>query len=146
MGHGLAARRVQEGDGSVAILAVGKELAAAEEAAALLLADRGVSATVWDVRVAKPLDQAMLRDAARHRLVVTAEDGIRVGGVGSAIVAGLAELTEARMSPPVLVLGTPSEYLPHGKADRILADLGLDGPGIAAAAAKALDGAEADLD
>jgi deoxyxylulose-5-phosphate synthase len=36
------------------------------------------------------------------------------------------------------VLGTPSQYIPHGKADRILADLGLDAAGIAAAATKAL--------
>jgi len=144
VGSGLRARRVQEGDGSVAILAVGKELVAAEEAAALLLAEHGVGATVWDVRVAKPLDEAMLRDAAGHRLVVTAEDGLRVGGVGSAIAAGLAELTETRVSPPVLVLGTPSEFMAHGKADRILADLGLDGSGVAAATAKALRGADLD--
>jgi deoxyxylulose-5-phosphate synthase len=40
--------------------------------------------------------------------------------------------------PPSIVLGTPSQFIPHGKPDRILADLGLDGPGIAAAALKAL--------
>jgi deoxyxylulose-5-phosphate synthase len=36
------------------------------------------------------------------------------------------------------VLGVPAEYLPHGKPDRILAELGLDGAGIAASTAKAL--------
>ncbi|MDQ3305570.1 MAG: 1-deoxy-D-xylulose-5-phosphate synthase [Actinomycetota bacterium] len=140
VGRGRKARQVVEGDGEVAILAVGKMVAAAEEAAELLGA-QGKSATVWDVRVAKPLDPDMLADAARHALVVTAEDGIMVGGIGSQIVEGIAERTESRQSPPVLVLGVPAEYLPHGKPDRILAELGLDGPGIAAATAKALAGA-----
>jgi deoxyxylulose-5-phosphate synthase len=42
------------------------------------------------------------------------------------------------MIPPALTLGIPSAFLPHGKADRILAELGLDGPGVAAATMKAL--------
>lgn len=137
VGYGRKARRVIEGDGEVAILAVGKMVAAAEEAADLLAA-QGTLATVWDVRVAKPLDPEMLADAARHALVVTAEDGVKVGGIGSQIAEGIAERTEGRQSPPVLVLGVPGEYLPHGKPDRILAELGLDGPGMAAATAKTL--------
>ena len=137
VGRGLEARRVLEGDGEVAILAVGKMVAAAEEAAAIL-AEQGTVATVWDVRVVKPLDRVMLADAAGHRLVVTVEDGIKVGGIGSQIAEGIAELTEQRRCPPVLVLGVPTEFLAHGKPDRILAELGLDGAGISAATAKAL--------
>ena len=137
VGRGLEARRVLEGDGEVVILAVGKMVAAAEEAAAIL-AEQGIAATLWDVRVVKPLDPAMLADAAQHGLVVTVEDGIKVGGIGSQIAEGIAELTEHRRCPPVLVLGVPAEYLAQGKPDRILADLGLDGPGISAATAKAL--------
>ncbi len=137
VGRGLEARRVLEGDGEVAILAVGKMVAPAEEAAAIL-AEQGMAATVWDVRVVKPLDPAMLADAAQHGLVVTVEDGIKVGGIGSQIAEGIAELTEHRRCPPVLVLGVPGEFLPHGKPDRILAELGLDGAGISAAAVKAL--------
>ena len=38
----------------------------------------------------------------------------------------------------MLTLGVPTSYIPHGKPDRILTALGLDGPGIAAAIAKAL--------
>ena len=74
VGSGLKARKVLEGDGEVCILAVGKLVEAAESAAGLLR-EQGVSATVWDVRVAKPLDPEMLADAARHRVVLTAEDG-----------------------------------------------------------------------
>ena len=32
--------------------------------------------------------------------------------------------------PPVCVLGVPSRYIPHGKPDRILAELGLPPAGI----------------
>jgi 1-deoxy-D-xylulose-5-phosphate synthase len=142
VGSGLAARRVQTGDGSVCLLAVGKMLEAAEEAAAILSAD-GVDATVWDVRVVRPLDPAMISDAGRHDLVVTVEDGIRVGGAGSLIVDAIADLLETRRSPPVLTLGVPTSYIPHGKADVILSQLGLDAAGIAAATAKALPRADA---
>src|SRR5215218_2778591 len=137
VGTGLRARRAREGDGSLAILAVGKLLAAAEEAADALAAD-GVSATVWDVRVCKPLDQEMLADAARHRVVVTAEDGIREGGVGSAIADAVGCSGSLAGAPEVLVLGTPVEFLAHGKPDAILAQLGLDGAGIVAATRRAL--------
>ena len=136
VGRGLAARRLRVG-GDVCILAVGRLLEAAQDAA-LLLDEQGVNATVWDVRVVRPLDPAMLADAARHELVVTVEDGIRVGGAGAFIADALANLYERRAAPSVLVLGTPAEYIPHGKADVILANLGLDGPGVAAAAAKTL--------
>ena len=48
-------------------------LAAAEEAAALLLLE-GIDLTVWDVRVVSDPDPLMVADAGRHALVVTAED------------------------------------------------------------------------
>jgi 1-deoxy-D-xylulose-5-phosphate synthase len=137
VGSGLTARKVREGDGDICILAIGK-LVEHAEAAADLLAEQGLSATVWDARVAKPLDVDMLADAAQHGLVVTAEDGIVVGGIGMQMVEGMAGLSESRHAPPSVVLGTPSQYIPHGKPDRILADLGLDAAGIAAAALKAL--------
>lgn len=140
VGKGLTARRVREGDGDVCILAVGKLVAAAEDAADEL-AERGVSATVWDVRVVRPLDPVMIADAARHRLVVTVEDGIRVGGAGAYMADAIASLDEGRATPPVVVLGTPEEFIPQARPAAILSRLGLDGPGIAAAAIKALDAA-----
>ena len=42
----------------------------------------GIDVTVWDVRVVSHPDPAMLADAARHRLVITVEDGVRMGGAG----------------------------------------------------------------
>ena len=134
VGHGLSARRVRSTDGplpaDVCILAVGKMVEAAEEAADKLETE-GVSATVWDVRAVRPLDPEMLADAARHGLVVTAEDGIRVGGAGSAISEALAALDPGRPAPPLIMLGVPLSYIRQGKPDHIHAVLGLDGPGIA---------------
>jgi 1-deoxy-D-xylulose-5-phosphate synthase len=134
VGTGLSARRLRTGDGTVAILALGRMTAAARSAIALL-SEQDVDATVWDVRVAKPLDPAMLRDAARHRLVVTVEDGVARGGVGDAIASELASRDPA---PRTVVLGTPDEYIPCGDPNELLAELGLDAAGIAARTVKAV--------
>ena len=67
---------------------------AAADAAEALAAD-GIEATVWDVRVV-PLDPKMLADAAEHPVVLTAEDGVREGGVGSMI----ADALPSRGAPP----------------------------------------------
>jgi 1-deoxy-D-xylulose-5-phosphate synthase len=144
VGTGLCARLLRMGDRSVCILAVGKMVEAAEVAVGILI-DEGINPTLWDVRLVRPLDPAMVTDAARHRLVVTVEDGIRVGGAGTFIADAIADLHESRQSPPVLSLGTPPSYIPHGNQNAILAQLGLDGPGIAAATQKTLLGATATL-
>ena len=137
VGSGLSARLVRRGDGTVCLLAVGKMLEAAEEAAGKL-AGEGIEATVWDVRVVAPPDPAMLLDAAGHGLVVTVEDGVRVGGAGSFLVDAMRGCTAELPLAPVRTLGIPRAYLPQGKPDAILADLGLDGAGIAASVAEAL--------
>lgn len=69
---------------SVCLIGVGKMLEACEQAAQTLAADC-VDVTVWDPRIVKPLCQEMLKDAAKHSLVVTVEDGIREGGFGAAV-------------------------------------------------------------
>ncbi len=126
-GSGLSARQLRSGQ-DVCIIGVGKMLAAARDAADKLAAE-GLDVTVWDPRVVKPLDADLLEDAARHRLVVTVEDGLRDGGVGSAIADALSKLAPTD-GPLVRVLGVPSVYLSHGKPDAILARLGLDADGI----------------
>jgi 1-deoxy-D-xylulose-5-phosphate synthase len=137
VGRGLSARLVRRGDGSVCLLAVGKMVEAAEEAAGKLAGD-GVDATVWDVRVVSPPDPEMLSDAAGHGLVVTVEDGVRVGGAGSFLVDAMRGCTAGRLPAPVRVLGIPRVYVAQGNPDAILADLGLDGPGIADSVVEAL--------
>ena len=136
VGTGLRARRVREGT-DVCLIGVGKMLEACEGAADLL-ADKGVSASVWDPRAVKPLDDDMLADAARHPLVVTVEDGLRDGGAGSLVASAIGE-RPAEQRPPVRVLGIPCSYIPHGKPDAILAQVGLDAEGVASEVREALD-------
>jgi 1-deoxy-D-xylulose-5-phosphate synthase len=76
----------------------------------------------------------MLASAITHRVVVTAEDGMQHGGAGSAIESALAEMARESggTGPSVVKVGLPDAYLPHGRADAMLSELGLDGPGLAA--------------
>ena len=139
VGQGLTSRKIRDGDGSICLLGVGKLLEACELAASELEAE-GRSATVWDVRVVSPADPAMLLDAAAHSLVVTAEDGVRFGGAGMFLVDALHQLADEQglSVPDTRVLGVPRSFIAHGKADDILADLGLDGPGVASSVRRAL--------
>ncbi len=134
--EGLGARRLRSG-ADVTLLAVGDRAAAAVQAAAMLAED-GVEATVWDVRSVRPADAVMLDAAASAPLVVTVENGTVGGGAGAELADALTERAGVRHAPPVLRLGVPAAYLPHGSPGRILAELGLDAAGIAAATRKAL--------
>jgi len=130
VGEGLRARRVRAPVvPQVCILAVGKLVEAAEEAAEKLAVD-GIDATVWDVRVVRPLDPDLVADACRHSLILTCEDGMAVGGAGQFIQLAVSRAAGAA-APRVVVLGTPNEFIPHAKPNAILSRLGLDAQGIA---------------
>jgi 1-deoxy-D-xylulose-5-phosphate synthase len=132
VGSGLQAKLLRAGDGTVCLLGVGKAVGACVDAADELAAE-GTDATVWDVRVVTPTDGRMLADAARHQLVVTVEDGVRHGGAGAFLVDAIAAQVESAGTPlpSTRVLGVPRQFLAQGRADDILASLGLDGAGIA---------------
>jgi 1-deoxy-D-xylulose-5-phosphate synthase len=126
VGSGLTARRLRQGDGRLAILAVGK-MVAASLTAADRLAEQGIETSVWDVRCCTPLDVDMIRDAARHERVITIEDGIGDGGVGSTMATAIRAIDP---SCRVDILGVPTKFIPHAKPDRVLAQIGLDAEGI----------------
>jgi 1-deoxy-D-xylulose-5-phosphate synthase len=138
VGTGLRARLLRSGS-DVCILGVGKLVGVAEEAARILDM-QGVGAAVWDVRVVKPLDRAMLVSAVTHRVVVTAEDGVRRGGAGSSIESALSELARSMgvAVPSLVTLGIPDAYVPQGRAEVLMSEMGLDGPALAATALAAL--------
>ncbi len=127
-GTGLRARRLRTGR-DLCLLGAGKLVGACQEAAELL-DEHGVQATVWDIRVAAPLDPVMIDDAVSHRAVLIAEDGVAEGGVGAMVAAAIGRLHEGGSQPVVVPCGVPIDYLAHGPAADILADLGLDGPGL----------------
>lgn len=127
VGAGLKARKTRQGDNTVAILGFGQMHSSAMESATIL-AKEGVDATVYDPRVVVPLDPAMISDCAAHDLVVTVEDGLRIGGAGAAVRDTLGELnTNCR----IRVMGIDVEYVSHGQPDDIFARFGLDASGIA---------------
>ena len=104
------ARQVREGD-DVAVFAFGTLLADAEQAAEQA-GVIGVSAAVYDMRFAKPLDEAMILDVAKRvRRIVTIEDGIIRGGAGEAVVKLLAD---NGISMSVEVLGIDDKFVEHG--------------------------------
>jgi 1-deoxy-D-xylulose-5-phosphate synthase len=127
VGRGFAARRVQQGDGTVALVGFGQMLPAAVGAAEQL-AQRGVHCTVYDPRLVSPLDPTMIDDIAGHQIVVTVEDGLRIGGAGAGVRDALGE---RGASCRISVLGVPTEYVPHDTAEAIHARFGLDADGIA---------------
>ncbi len=133
VGDGLEARQVRRGDGSLCVLAVGKMAPAAYKALELMGEEAG-KVTLYDVRVLPP-DATMIDDALSHERVVSVEDGTRHGGAGTLMVSALRSRAQdlARPFPTTRILGTPRAYLEQHRPDKLLAELGLDPEGLAAA-------------
>ncbi|MEU7399580.1 transketolase C-terminal domain-containing protein [Streptomyces albogriseolus] len=92
------------------------------------VAEQGYGVTVVDPRWVRPVPAELVELAARHRLVVSVEDGVRVGGVGDAL--GQA-MRDADVRVPLKDLGVPADWHPHGTRAQILADLGLTAQDVA---------------
>jgi 1-deoxy-D-xylulose-5-phosphate synthase len=108
------------GDEDVLIIAVGSMVPMCLDVADRL-ARQGVGVTVVDPRWVKPVDPAVLPLAARHRLVVVVEDGVR-GGVSGAVTLALRD---AGLNLPVRDFGIPLRFLDHASRAEILAEIGL---------------------
>lgn len=109
----------------VAILAFGSMVAPALEAG------DDIDATVVNMRFVKPMDRELIGEmAATHDLIVTVEENVVAGGAGS----GVAEILQELGCPcPVLNLGLPDRFIDHGDPAVLLANVGLNREGIAAA-------------
>ncbi|MEV7620828.1 1-deoxy-D-xylulose-5-phosphate synthase [Microbacterium sp. NPDC089321] len=108
-------------DEDVLIVAIGSFAEMAVEIAERLR-ERGIGATVIDPRWAVPVQPSVVSLAARHRLVITIEDGIRVGGIGTRV---RQVLREAGIDTGVDELGVPDQFLQHASREQILEDAGL---------------------
>jgi len=113
----------------VALLAIGRMVGVAEEAAALL-AGGGVESRVVNMRWIKPMDLEAVTDAARYPLVVTIEENTGLGGFGAGVLETLADLGS---TVPVLRLSVPDCFVTHGHPDQLLAEVGLTPEGVRAA-------------
>ena len=119
----------REGQSGIVILGFGSRVFAALKAAEKL------DATVIDMRWVKPLDEAVLKQYADAKLVVTVEEHQRMGGAGSAVGEYFAD---QGMTVNLLSLGLPDRYEAHAKPEAMLARVGLDAIGIEAAIEKRL--------
>ncbi|PWL20453.1 MAG: 1-deoxy-D-xylulose-5-phosphate synthase [Candidatus Aquiluna sp. XM-24bin5] len=87
-----------------------------------LLEQQGIGSTVVDPRWILPINRDLVELAAKHRLVVTLEDGVRVGGFGSRL---RQSLRESQIDTGLHEVGIPAEFLEHAERDEILERLGL---------------------
>jgi 1-deoxy-D-xylulose-5-phosphate synthase len=117
-------------DGNDVLLVGVGAFAALAVAAAGRLADQGIGVTVVDPRWVLPVPEVLARMAARHRLIVSLEDGGRHGGFGWSLAA---VLRDAELDVPFRDLGVPQRFLAHGSRDEVLADLGLTAQDVARA-------------
>jgi 1-deoxy-D-xylulose-5-phosphate synthase len=93
-----------------------------------LLAAQGIGSTVIDPRWVVPVADSVIELAAKHRLVVTIEDGIRVGGIGTRIRQAMRA---AQVDTALNEVGLPDEFLEHATRDEILDRVGLNAQTIA---------------
>ena len=119
------AKVLREGT-DVSLLACGVEVAQAL-AAADQLAEKGISAEVVDVFSVKPLDEdAILATATKTGRVVTCDEHMVWGGMGSAV----AELLASKLPTPMRFVGMRS-FGTSAPGDVLLHHFGLDAEGIA---------------
>ena len=78
----------------------------------------------YDMRFLKPIDEQLLREVAEnYERIVTVEDGVRNGGLGS---AGMEWLNDNGYLKPVTRLGLPDKFVEHGTIEELREIVGLD--------------------
>ena len=113
---------LREGE-DVALLTLG-HTALDGATAAERAAEQGVSVCHIDLRWAKPLDSQMLRSVAeKFERIVTVEDGVLGGGVGSAVVEWMSD---NGFAPRIVRLGIDDEFVSHGTVGQLKHHCGYD--------------------
>ncbi|MEN9748479.1 MAG: hypothetical protein RLZZ603_1171 [Actinomycetota bacterium] len=105
----------------VLLVAVGSMAETALEVAKLLAA-QGIGATVVDPRWVVPVPKSVVELSRNHRLVVTIEDGVKVGGIGTRV---RQDLRDAQIDTALTEIGLPDEFLEHASRGQILERVGL---------------------
>ena len=78
----------------------------------------------YDMRFLKPIDEQLLREVAEnYERIVTVEDGVRNGGLGSAVTEWLNDNGYLK---PVTRLGLPDKFVEHGTIEELREIVGLD--------------------
>ena len=89
-----------------------------------ILEREGLKGTLVNARFVKPLDINLLKAlTSQTRFIFSAEEGIVEGGFGSAVSEAIER--------PVIKVGLPAEFIPHGSREILLEKYGLTAEGIA---------------
>ena len=121
-------RKLKDGEG-IAILSFGHPGNFAAAAIRDVKAD-GINPAHYDMRFAKPLDEAMLHEVfAKFNKIITVEDGAVTGGFGSAV---LEFMNEHGYKAGIKILGIPDRLVEHGAPKQLYDEIGIDANGIAA--------------
>ena len=105
----------------VLLISIGSMASIAVEAASQAYRE-GVGVTVIDPRWVKPLPASLISMVDRYKSVVVLEDGIKHGGIASAISE---QCREAGLNIAIHSIGVPLEFIEHSKRSEILEDLGI---------------------
>ena len=118
-------RRLRDGD-DIAVITLGRIGKTAEEAIDEWQSANPQKPSIahYDLRFLKPLDEELLHEVGRKfKHIITVEDGVRNGGMGSAV---LEWMSEHGYTPTVCRLGLPDNFVEHGKVAELHAIVGID--------------------
>lgn len=119
----------------VAIIAVGTMVAVALETSEILK-EKGIDCTVIDMHTIKPLDVNAIDNVLGHKLIVTLEEHMKIGGMGSAIAEYISELKD---KPQQLMIGINDFYPDASEYGLLLEDCGLTAEQVCGKIEKALE-------
>lgn len=113
-------RKIKDGK-DVAILSLGHPGNLVTEAISLLEKEN-ISPAHYDMRFAKPIDEALLHEVfSEYKKVITVEDGTIVGGMGSAVLEFMAD---HNYNANVVRLGIPDHFIEHGEQKELYEECG----------------------
>ena len=121
-------RKLSEGT-DVAVLSIGPVGNTVQQAIADLAAEgSALSIAHYDMRFLKPLDEDILKEVGeRFQRIITVEDGVRNGGMGSAV---LEWMSDHGYQPHLTRLGLPDEFVEQGTVAQLHHLVGIDKEGI----------------
>ena len=113
-------RKLRDGE-DVAVLTLGPIGNLAQQA----IEQAGISAAHYDMRFLKPMDERLLEEIGQHfKHIVTIEDGVRTGGLGSAV---LEWMNDHEYQPKIVRIGLPdTRFVEHGTVDQLYKLCGMD--------------------
>ena len=135
-------RKLKEGR-DLAVITLGPIGNTAAKAIAQAEKQGTLSVAHYDLRFLKPLDTEMLHEIGRRfSRIITIEDGVKTGGMGTAI---LEFMSENGYSPRLERIGVPDRFIEHGTVQQLYHLCGMDEEGIAATILNKKEGIENDM-